>query len=87
MTGFDTGFGARHKAALHELQKRFGLEYFGIDCAETPDGKLLVFEADISMIVHNMDPPHIYPYKGPGMRKIFDAFYAMMRRKGAVGEI
>ena len=42
-------------SALAETARRIDLEYFGIDCAETKDGELLIFEADNVMIVHNMD--------------------------------
>ena len=42
------------------------------------DGSLLVFEADNTAIVHDMDPADIFPYKPPQMRKIFDAFAAML---------
>jgi glutathione synthase/RimK-type ligase-like ATP-grasp enzyme len=78
MKGFDEGFGQRHATVLSEIARRIGLDYFAIDCAETPDGKLLLFEADNASIVHNMDPPDVFPYKAPQMHKIFDAFVAML---------
>jgi glutathione synthase/RimK-type ligase-like ATP-grasp enzyme len=78
MTGFDEDFAKRHGAALDAIAARIGLDYFAIDCAETKDGRLLVFEADNAAIVHNMDPVDLFPYKGPQMRKIFDAFIAML---------
>ena len=74
MATFDTGFAARHAEAFADLTRAFGLEYYGIDCAETRDGRLVVFEADVGMIVHAMDPAETYPYKKPAMAKIFDAF-------------
>jgi hypothetical protein len=77
---FDTEFAVRHAAALEGLCTRAGLEYFAIDCAETRDGKLLIFEADTAMIVHDMDPSSLYPYKGPQMKRIFLAFRAMLAR-------
>jgi glutathione synthase/RimK-type ligase-like ATP-grasp enzyme len=83
MAEFDTGFARRHADALAAIADRLGLDYFGIDCAETPDGRLLVFEADIAMIVHAMDNPAIFPYKRPQMHKVFDAFCALLRRKAA----
>jgi hypothetical protein len=30
------------------------------------------------MIVHAMDPPTLFPYKAPQMRKVFAAFEAML---------
>jgi glutathione synthase/RimK-type ligase-like ATP-grasp enzyme len=81
MVEFETGFARRHGAALGAISSRVGLDYFGIDCAETADGRLLLFEADIAMIVHAMDSPAIFPYKPPQMQKVFDAFRAMLRRR------
>src|SRR4051812_1513013 len=54
MTGFDSGFAARHRAALSNIIERVGLDYFLIDCAENRHGELLIFEADNTAVVHNM---------------------------------
>jgi glutathione synthase/RimK-type ligase-like ATP-grasp enzyme len=78
MENFDRGFAVRHARAFTEIATRLGLDYVGIDCAETADGKLLIFEADSDMIVHAMDPVDLFPYKVPQMRKLFDAFRAML---------
>jgi len=80
MVGFDDGFAQRHAAALAEIDARIGLPYLGIDCAETRDGRLLIFEVDNAMVVHAMDDPGKYPYKGPAMDKVFRAFEAMLHR-------
>jgi glutathione synthase/RimK-type ligase-like ATP-grasp enzyme len=79
--GFDSGFARRHASALAGITERIGLDYFIVDCAETKDGRLLVFEADNTAIVHDMDPPDVFPYKPPQMRKIFDAFAALIERR------
>ena len=65
----------------------FGLEYMGIDCAETTDGRLLVFEGSISLVAHDMDPPSLYPYKSPQMQKLFASFYEMLKRKSVIGSV
>ena len=83
MRTFDTGFGRRHRAALAGMIDRIGLDYFTVDCAETSDGSLLIFEADNTAIVHNMDPAEIFAYKTPQMRKVFEAFAAMLCRRAA----
>ncbi len=83
MRTFDIGFAQRHRAALAGMIDRIGLDYFTVDCAETRDGSLLIFEADNTAIVHNMDPPEIFPYKAPQMRKVFEAFAAMLCRRAA----
>ena len=83
MAGFDEGFAARHAEALSGVAERIGLDYFGLDCAEARDGSLLIFEADVAMIVHDLDPAELYPYKKPQMRKVFDAFEAFLRAAAA----
>jgi hypothetical protein len=80
MRTFDIGFARSHHGALQALAERVGLEYFTVDCAETEDGSLLIFETDNTAVVHNMDHAHVFPYKPPQMRKIFDAFAAMLVR-------
>ena len=79
MATFDGGFADRHAEAFGALCETYPLDYFGIDCAETADGRLLVFEADVAMIVHAMDPEDLYPYKKPAMRRLFDAFVGHLR--------
>jgi glutathione synthase/RimK-type ligase-like ATP-grasp enzyme len=83
MQTFDIGFGRRHRTALAAIAAHVGLDYFIIDCAETRDGALLVFEADNTAVVHNMDPADIFPYKGPQMERVFAAFAAMLERRVA----
>ncbi len=83
MASFDDDFAVRHAAAFAGLHERLGLDYFAIDCAELPDGRLLVFEADVSMIVHALDPEALYPYKRPQMTKVFEAFESLLRERGA----
>ena len=83
MEGFDKDFARRHAAAFAALHQRLGLDYFAIDCAETRDGGLLIFEADVAMIVHDLDPAGLYPYKKTQMRKVFDAFETLLRELAA----
>jgi hypothetical protein len=83
MRDFDQDFALRHKDALAGIAEQVGLDYFTIDCAENQSGELLIFEADNTAVVHNMDSPELFPYKPPAMRKIFEAFAAMMYRAGA----
>ena len=78
MRTFDQGFAARHGAALRFISQRYGLDYLVIDCAETPDGRLLVFEVDPSAVMHAMDPEDLFPYKPAQMRKVFTAFRRML---------
>ena len=72
--GCDAGFAWRHRSALAALHRRIGLDYYAIDCAELPDGRLLIFELDVAMIVHDMDAAEVFPYKKAAMKKLFSAF-------------
>jgi hypothetical protein len=78
METFEHGFARRHAAAFEALRERLGLEYFAVDCAETAEGELLIFEADVAMIIHDLDPPALYPYKKAQMKSVFDAFEAFL---------
>lgn len=85
MHTFDAGFGRRHRTTLTGVAERIGLDYFTIDCAENKRGDLLIFEADNTAVVHNMDSPELFPYKPPQMRAIFEAFAAMLFRRAGEG--
>lgn len=78
MANFDNDFARRHATAFAEIHERTGLDYVGIDCGETRDGKLLIFEIDSDMIVHAMDPVDMFPYKQAPMKKLFAAFRALL---------
>ena len=73
MEHFDD-FAHRHRAALDAIHQRTRLDYLCIDCAETRDGKLMIFEIDHTMVVHAMDPEQLFPYKRFHMQKVQDAF-------------
>ncbi|NDU87012.1 MAG: RimK family alpha-L-glutamate ligase [Ferrovum sp.] len=80
MSNFETGFAHRQSKALERIYSFLGLDYVILDCAEMPDGRLLVFEADSSAVVHAMDSIDLFPYKRPAMDKIFKAFRQMLLR-------
>ena len=46
-------FDAAHQDALREMAKATGLDYGGIDCGLNRDGRIVVFEANASMLVHD----------------------------------
>jgi hypothetical protein len=85
MRSFDSAFAARHRRALAAMIECIGLDYFTVDCGENRRGELLIFEADNTAVVHNMDSPELFPYKAPQMRKVFEAFAAMLYRRARDG--
>jgi len=80
MEHFDTDFADRHRGALRAVVERVGLDYFGIDCAQTPSGELLVFEVDSALVVHAMDDVERFPYKRPQLEKVAGAFRELLIR-------
>ena len=78
MTTFEHDFATRHALALGAIQQRIGLDYWGLDCAEMPDGRLLIFEVTSAMLIHRMDPTDVFPYKAPHMTNVFAAFYRLL---------
>lgn len=80
MSTFNFGFALRHRSVLARLIERIGLDYFIVDCAEDKNGDLVIFEADNTAVVHDMDSAEVFPYKPPQMRMIFEAFVAMLLR-------
>ncbi len=84
MLHFSKMFGLRHEEALHDVGNAFDLEYFAIDCGETTDGQLLVFEAGNAMVVHDMDPEDLFPHKAPKMRALFREFQSMLADRSKV---
>ncbi len=81
MASFNSGFAKRHAAALQAIYIRSGLDYVGMDCAETQDGQLLIFEIDSNMVVHDMDSAGIFPYKKIQMPKLFRAFAELLAKR------
>jgi glutathione synthase/RimK-type ligase-like ATP-grasp enzyme len=81
MLQFDQKFGLRHEEALEAVGNVFDLDYFAVDCAETRDGQLLIFEVGNAMVVHDMDPEAMFPYKKPLMGALFRDFQALLFEK------
>ncbi len=56
--------------SLKAIRTRIGLDYFGIDCNVTPEGKVLVFESNATMnyLPYNDQPE--YAYMAPALAKL-----------------
>lgn len=84
MASFGTSFAQRHATAFTAMQQALELDYWGMDCAEMPDGRLLVFEVDTAMVVHDMDSAERYPYKQATMQRLFAAFRAFVFQQAGI---
>ncbi len=69
--------GARACAALEAIAEIVGLDYFGVDFALAPDGRLLLFEANAAMVI--LDPPDdpIWDYRRAAIAEARAAARAM----------
>jgi hypothetical protein len=79
----ESTFGPQAMATLDAIRRRIGLDYFGIDCALDPDGRVLVFEVNASMLIHLHNEG--FDYKTPHVMRIKAAFEEMLARRVAEG--
>jgi glutathione synthase/RimK-type ligase-like ATP-grasp enzyme len=73
--------GAKAMAALDSINDALGLDYAGIDFGIGPDGDLLLFEANATMVIAppNQDPR--WTYRRSSIDKILDAVVNMVLQK------
>lgn len=71
--------GARAMDALIEIGKRLDLDYGGIDFSLAPDGSILVFEANATMLAHRTAPDGPLAHKNPFVERIADAFERLLQ--------
>jgi tetratricopeptide (TPR) repeat protein len=73
--------GAAAWAAVREIGRRLDLDYCGVDFSLLPDGRVLVFEANATMLVHpESGEDEALRFKNPYVQRIFDAFEEMLAR-------
>jgi FimV-like protein len=72
--------GVRAMAALKAIGKRLDLDYAGIDFSLLPDGRILFFEANATMLVHPEDDP-LFAYKNHAVDDIVVAVERMISRR------
>jgi len=73
--------GARAWQALEAVGARLELDYAGIDFALLADGRILVFEANATMLVRREPPGSELAYKNVYIATLEDAFRAMVQRR------
>lgn len=73
--------GEKAMAAIEAIGRALDLDYGGVDFSVLPDGGVLVFEANATMLAHPERAGGIYDYKNPYVQKIYDAFDAMLARR------
>lgn len=66
---------------VRRIAQRLDLDYGGMDCGITRDGRILLFEANANMLVHLDDPREDFAYKHEHVPKIAEAISWLVARK------
>jgi tetratricopeptide (TPR) repeat protein len=74
--------GAEAAAAVASIGAAMALDYAGVDFTLTPDGRVLLFEANATMLVHPEAQNSALAHKNPYIERIFTAFRAMLATSG-----
>jgi tetratricopeptide (TPR) repeat protein len=75
-----SALGARGMAAIEAMGRRLDLDYGGVDLSILPDGRVLVFEANATMLVHLEKETGVLAFKNQFVQCILDAFEAHLAR-------
>jgi hypothetical protein len=73
--------GDRGLAALDAIRRALRLDYAGVDFALAPDGRVIVFEANATMVVAKPGPEPIWDYRRPALDAAIAAARAMVLRR------
>ena len=76
--------GDKAMAALEQIRDVLGLDYGGIDFGLGPNGDLLLFEANATMVIAPVDPDERWAYRRTATSAILDAVTAMIMQKSAL---
>ena len=64
--------------AVQRIGAAMGLDYAGVDFSLLPDGRVLLFEANATMLVHPEAEDGPLAHKNPAIERIYEAFRAML---------
>ncbi len=74
--------GPRAMTALANVQAALGLNYAGIDFGLAPDGSLLLFEANATMVIIPLPPDSIWDYRRQTVTTALTAARRLLPRSG-----
>jgi hypothetical protein len=75
--------GNKAMRALEGIRDALGLDYAGIDFGLSPDGDLLLFEANATMVIARPSDDPRWAYRRSAIDRVLDAVVAMIMRKSA----
>jgi hypothetical protein len=73
--------GAKAMLALEAIQTTLGLDFAGVDFALGPDGAIMLFEANATMIIHPPDSRAMWDYRRPAINAALQAAKQMLNNK------
>jgi hypothetical protein len=73
--------GTRAMGALAQICATLGLEYGGIDFALAPDGSVMLFEANATMIVFSPGLDPMWDYRRGAISSVLEAATQMLLRR------
>jgi Flp pilus assembly protein TadD len=77
----ERALGERGMAAIQRIGQALDLDYCGVDFSVLPDGRVVVFEANATMLAHLENPTGPYAYKNGYVQMIADAFQRMLKAR------
>lgn len=75
--------GQRANDAIAAIGRQLDLDYGGVDFTLTPDGKVLVFETNATMLTHREARNGPLAHKNPYIERIVEAFGRMLQKRMA----
>ncbi len=72
--------------ALEGIRDALGLDYAGIDFGLSPDGELLLFEANATMVISSPSPDERWAYRRVAIDTVLDAVVEMILQKSKQGD-
>ena len=81
---FAAVLGPRAMAALAEIGRRLGLDYAGIDFGIGPEGSVLFFEANATMVINPPDADPIWDYRRGSIDRALDAAKCMLLARAKI---
>jgi aromatic-L-amino-acid/L-tryptophan decarboxylase len=73
-----TVLGAVAMTALSKIQATLGLDHAGSDFGLSPEGNILLFEANATMVVNPPEPDEKWAYRRPAVARIHEAVRRML---------
>jgi hypothetical protein len=76
--------GPKGMRALEQISEGLGLDYGGIDFGLGPEGEILFFEANATMVMRPPDADSQWDYRRPSIGRAIDAARGMLFERAGV---